>query len=214
MKQKGTVWTDHKGNDIPTYAIRRVFKTEEKHAHKIAGAGIQVEKALRRLVEATRAAYVEVYDEKCRDAKIMNRKEPTDGMTISSFDNSVEVKITKPDNVYFDTTYSTMVKEKFDEYFNSFEDSESVALLRGIVNDLLYSPKGNIDMSKVLRLRKHRDQVQNSKKLSHKSELFIEAVDLFDKAIRTKPGSMGIYIDLRSDNGVKRRIPLKYTDIT
>jgi hypothetical protein len=214
MKQKGTTWIDHKGKEVPTYAIRRVLKTEEKHSHKIADAALAVEKSLRKLVELTRTAYEEVYEEKCRDAKIMNHKQPTDGMSINSFDNSVEVKITKPDNVYFDSTYSTMVKEKFDEYFNSFEDSESVALLRGIVNDLLYSPKGNVDMGKVLRLRKHRDQVQNSKKLSHKSELFIEAVDLFDKAIRTKPGSMGIYIDVSSDNGVKRRIPLKYTDIS
>ena len=213
MKQKGPVWKDHKGQECPTYAIRRVFRTEEKHAHKIADAGLQVEKALRKLVGLTRAAYEEVYDEKCRDAKIMNRKDPTDGMTISSFDSSVEIKITKPDNVYFDTTYSTMVKEKFDEYFNSFEDSDAVALLRGIVNDLLYSPKGNVDMGKVLRLRKHRDQVQNSKKLSHKASLFIEAVDLFDKAIRTKPGAMGIYIDVKNDNGTKRRIPLKYTDV-
>jgi hypothetical protein len=213
MKQKGPVWRDHKGNDVPTYAIRRIFRTEEKHAQKIADAALQAEKALRKFVELTRAAYEEVYDEKCRDAKIMNRKDPTDGMSISSFDSTVEIKITKPDNVYFDTTYASMVKDKFDEYFNSFEDSESVALLRGIVNDLLYSPKGNIDMSKVLRLRKHRDQVQNSKKLSHKSELFIEAVDLFDKAIRTKPGSMGIYVDVKSEMGTKRRIPLKYTDI-
>lgn len=213
MKQKGQVWKDHKGNEVPTYAIRRIYRTEEKHAHKVADAALQVEKALRRLVELTKTAYEEVYDEKCRDAKIMNRKDPTDGMTISSFDSTVEIKITKPDNVYFDTTYSGMVKDKFDEYFNSFEDSESVALLRGIVNDLLYSPKGNVDMSKVLRLRKHRDQVSNSKKLSHKSELFIEAVDLFDKAIRTKPGAMGIYVDVKGDGGTKRRIPLKYTDV-
>jgi hypothetical protein len=213
MKQKGTVWIDHRKKEVPTYAIRRVLKTEEKFSHRIAEAGLLVEKSLRKLVELTRVAYEEVYEEKVKDAKIMNHKEPTDGMSISSFDNTIEVKITKPDNVYFDTTYSALVKEKFDEYFNSFEDNESVALLRGIVNSLLYSPKGNVDMSKVLQLRKHRDQVQNSKKLSHKSSLFIEAVDLFDKAIRTKPGAMGIYIDIKDNNGTKRRIPLKYTDV-
>jgi len=213
MRQKGTTWIDHKKKEVPTYAIRRVLKTEEKHSHRIASAGLLVEKYLRKLVELTRDAYEEVYDEKVRDAKIMNHREPTEGMTISSFDNTIEIKITKPDNVYFDTTYSALVKEKFDEYFNSFEDSESITLLRNIVNDLLYSPRGNVDMSKVLRLRKHRDQVQNSRKLSHKASLFIEAVDLFDKAIRTKPGSMGIYIDIKDKNGTKRRIPLKYTDV-
>lgn len=214
MKQKGTEWTDHKGKLVPTYAIRRVLKTEEKHSHKIADAALAVEKALRKLVELTRTAYDEVYEEKCRDAKIMNHKEPTDGMTISSFDNSVEVKITKPDNIYFDTTYSAMVKEKFDEYFNSLEENDTVNLLRGIVNDLLYSPKGNLDMNKVLRLRKHRETIQQSKKLSKSGAMFIEAVDLFDKAIRTKPGSTGIYVDIRDATGIKRRIPLKYTDIS
>lgn len=213
MKQKGTTWIDHKQKEVPTYAIRKVLKVEEKHAHRVADAALLAEKYLRKAVELAREAYSEVYEEKVRDAKIMNRKEPTDGMTISSFDNSVEIKITKPDNVYFDPTYASMVKEKFDEYFDSFEDSESVALLRQMVNDLLYSPKGNIDMSKVLRLRKHRENIQHSRKLSKNATLFIEAVDLFDKAIRTKPGSMGIYIDIRDENGISRRIPLKYTDI-
>lgn len=213
MKQKGTTWKDHKGSEVPTYAIRKVLKVEEKHAHRVADAAMLAEKYLRRVVDLAREAYEEVYEEKVRDAKIMNRRDPTDGMTISSFDNSVQVKITKPDNVYFDTTYASMVKEKFDEYFDSFEDSESVALLRAMVNDLLYSPKGNIDMSKVLRLRKHREQIQHSRKLSANATLFIEAVDLFDKAIRTKPGSMGIYIDIRDEKGVTRRVPLKYTDI-
>lgn len=213
MKQKGQVWKDHKQNEVPTYAIRRVLRVEEKHSHKIAEAALLAEKYLRKVVELTREAYSEVYEEKVRDAKIMNRKEPTDGMSISSFDNSVEIKITKPDYVYFDSTYSSMVKEKFDEYFNSFEDSEQVSLLRAMVNDLLYSPKGSVDMSKVLRLRKHRDSIQNSKKLSSNAQLFVDAVDLFDKAIRTKPGSMGIYIDVRDENGITRRIPLKYTDV-
>jgi hypothetical protein len=213
MKQKGQVWTDFKNNEVPTYAIRKVYRTEEKHSHKIAEAALLAEKYLRKLVELTRTAYTEVYDEKVRDAKIMDRKEPTDGMTISSFDHSVEVKITKPDNVYFDTTYTSMVKEKFDDYFNSLEDSDTVNLLRAMVNDLLFSPKGTIDMNKVLRLRKHRDSIQNSKKLSKNATLFIEAVDLFDKAIRTKPGSMGIYVDVTDDKGISRRIPLKYTDI-
>lgn len=213
MRQKGQVWKDHKGNDVPTYAIRRVLKVEEKHSHKIAEAALLAEKYLRKVVELTREAYGEVYDEKRKDAKVYDHKAPTDGMTISSFDNSIEIKITKPDNVYFDSTYATMVKEKFDVYFSSLGDTEAVSFLRDIVMDLLYSPRGSVDMSKVLRLRKHRDEIQSSKKLNQNSALFIEAVDLFDKAIRTKPGNMGIYIDYKDEKGISRRIPLKYTDI-
>jgi hypothetical protein len=213
MKQKGKMWRDHKGNDMPTYAINPVIRCEEKHAHRIAEAALQAEKCLRKLVELTRTAYAEVYDAKMLDAKIKNIKPPTDGMSISSFDNTVEVKITKPDNVFFDTTYTSMVKDKFDEYFNSFDDSEAVKILRDMVTDLLYSPSGRVDMNKVLRLRKHRDRIQNSKKLSANGYIFIEAVDLFDKAIRTKPGTMGIYVDIKDSNGNRRRVPLKYTDV-
>lgn len=214
MKQKGTVWTDHKGNEVPTYAINPVLKAEEKHSQRIAKAALIAEKALSDLVSLTRGAYAEIYKAKLLDAKIKEHKAPTEGMSIRAFDSSIEIKITKPDNFFFDTTYTGLIKEKFDAYFNSFgEDSEAIKFLRDIVTSLLYSPNGNIDMNKVLRLRRQRDRIQNSKKLSINSELFIEAVDLFDKAIRTKPGSMGIYIDIKDANGVNRRIPLKYTDI-
>jgi len=212
-RQEGTVWKDHKGNEIPTYAINPVFKCEEKHSQRIAKASLRAEKALREVVQLTRAAYDEVYKAKILDAKIKEHKPPSDGMSISSFDNTIEIKITKPENVFFDTTYTSLVKEKFDAYFNSFEDSEAVAFLRDVVSDLLYSPGGKVDMSKVLKLRKHRDRIQNTKRLSENAPLFIEAVDLFDKAIRTKPGSMGIYIDIKDEKGVSRRIPLKYTDV-
>ncbi len=213
MKQLGTTWKDHKGNEIATWAINPVLKKEEKHSHKIMKAALNAEKYLREVVALTRAAYDEVYKAKIADAKIKEHKAPSDGMSISSFDSSVQIKITKPENIFFDTTYTSLVKEKFDAYFNSFEDSETVAFLRDVVSDLLYSPGGKVDMSKVLKLRKHRDRIQNTKKLSQNASLFIEAVDLFDKAIRTKPGSMGIYIDMKDEKGISRRIPLKYTDV-
>jgi hypothetical protein len=213
MKQKGPVWKDYKGNDVPTYAINPVLRVEEKHSHRIAAAALRAEKALKEVMQLTSEAYEEVYRAKLLDAKIKENKPPTDGMSINSFDNSIEIKITKPENVVFDSTYTSLIKEKFDGYFNSFEDSEAVAFLRDIVTSLLYSPTGRIDMGKVLRLRKHRDRIQSNKKMSQNATLFIEAVDLFDKAIRTKPGSMGIYIDVKDEKGMARRIPLKYMDV-
>lgn len=214
MKQKGTLWIDHKGKEVPTYAIRRVLKAEEKHSQKIAEAALLAEKYLRKVVELTRQAYPEIYDEKCRDAKIYDHKQPTEGMTINSFDNSIEVKITKPDNVYFDKAYTKMVKDKFEESFNSMGgDNDMVSFFREIVNDLLFSSKGSIDMSKVLILRKHRDSIKSSKIAKRYATLFVEAVDLFDKGIRTKPGNTGIYVSVKNDNGVMRKVPLKYTDI-
>ena len=132
-------------------------------------------------------------------------------MTIGAFDGSSEVKVTKPDNLTFDNTYTKMVKDKFDEYFESFgKDSEGMISLRDVVSYLLYTSGSKFDQNKVLKLRKYRDRLLNSKRLSQNSQIFIDAVDLFDKAIRTKPGNMGIYVSARDESGKMQPIALSY----
>jgi hypothetical protein len=215
MKQKGKIWKNYAGKDVPTYAISPVLRLEDRHANKIAKAALNVEKYLREVVQFTREAHEAVFAAKILDAKIKGRERmPYDGMTIAAFDNSVTVKVTKPENLTFDETYSNIVKEKFAEYFATFDEKSSeMTFIRDLINDLLFSPGGKIDQGKVLRLRKYRDKFKSSKTQNRKAALFIEAVDIFDKAIRTKPGAMGIYIDIKDEKGITRRIPLKYTDV-
>jgi hypothetical protein len=215
MRQKGKVWRDHQGKEVPTYAIKPVLRLEDMHANRIAAVAVRAEKLLREVVELTRKAHEEVYDAKLADAKIKGRDRiPYEGMTIMSFDSSVQVKVTKPDNLTFDTTYTTLVKEKFDEYFATFDaNSSEMSFFRDLVRDLLFSPAGKIDQAKVLKLRKYRDKLRSAKTTNHKAAIFIEAVDLFDKAIRTKPGNTGIYVDVKDEAGKLRRVALKYTDI-
>jgi len=215
MKQKGDEWVDGKGKTVPKYAISPVLKIEETHSHRIAAAALRAEKALRQVVELTFMAYDEVYDAKVLDANMKGNKSNFAGMTINSFDNSIEVKVTKPDSIYFDNTYTELVKEKFSQYFDSLNsDNDTDVFLRDLVNDLLYTSGGNLDQGKVSKLRKHRARISENKKLSESAKLFIEAVDLFDKAIKEKPGSTGIYVSvLDGDKNKMRRVALKYTDI-
>lgn len=214
MRQKGKMWTDHAGKEVPTYAISPVLRLEDGHANKIAKAALNAEKYLREVNELTRKAHEAIYAAKILDAKIKGRDRiPSDGMTISSFDSSIQIKVTKPDNLTFDNTYTNLVKEKFDEYFNTFDtQNPEMDFMRKLIQDLLFSKGGHIDQGKVLRLRKFRDDLRRTKTRNHKAALFIEAVDIFDKAIRTKPGSTGIYVDVM-DEGKLRRVALKYTDI-
>lgn len=215
MAKETKTMRDARGNDVPTYAINPVLKLEDKHSKRIARTAKLAEKYLKEVVELTQLAHSEVYAAKVKDANIKGYKQPSDGMTIGAFDGSIEVKVTKPDNMYFDNTYTEMVKDKFQEYFNSFgKDSEEITFLRDVVNDLLYTSGGKMDQNKVLKLRKYRDRLINSKRLSKNSQIFIEAVDLFDKAIKTKPGNMGIYVDVYSEkSGKMERVALKYSDI-
>ena len=215
MKQKGTIWMDHAGKEVPLKVISSVLKLEDRHTNKIAEAALAAEKALRKVVELTLLAHEEVYQAKIKDAQIKGReKSPTDGMTIMSFDGFVQVKVTKPENMTFDSTYASLVKEKFQEYFATFDEKSSeMTFIRDLINDLLFSSGGKIDQGKVLRLRKYRDKFKSSKTQNKKAALFIEAVDIFDKAIRTKPGNTGIYIDVKDETGKLRRVALKYSDI-
>ena len=215
MRQKGTIWKDHTGKEVPTYAINPVMKLEDKHANRIAKAALRAEKYLNEVNQLTLAAHKDIFKAKLVDARIKGRdRTPSDGMTISSFDSNVQVKITKPDNMTFDNTYTSMVKEKFDEYFETFDSQNpEMAFIRELVQDLLFSPGGKIDQGKVLKLRKYRDRFKNSKTKNRKAALFIEAVDMFDKAVRSKPGNTGIYVDVRDENGKMRRVALKYTDV-
>jgi hypothetical protein len=215
MRQKGSTWIDGKGNEIPTYAINPVLKVEETHVQKIAKVALRIEKSLKELDELTKSAHSEVYEAKVKDAQIKNHKQPAETITINSFDNTIEVKITKPDTMYFDNTYTSLVKDKFDEYFNSLNaGNETAVFFKDLVQDLMFTSGGRLDSSKVLKLRKYRDQIAGSAKLRVKGQLFIEAVDLFDKAIKNKPGNTGVYVSVAEKPGEKkRRVALKYTDI-
>lgn len=213
MKQKGTTWIDYRGREIPSYAVSAVVKLEDKHSAIMEKAALKAEKALLEVVEAARKSYDEIYAAKCRDAEVFAKAAPGDSMTFRAFDGSVEVRITKPETLYFDDTYTSLVKEKFAEYFASLEGDETVLFLRDLVDSLLFSPRGRLDMSKVLSLRQYRDRLINSPRLAGKGKNFIEAMDIFDRAIRRKPGSPGIYIDRIDGEGKRRRIPLKYTDL-
>jgi hypothetical protein len=215
MKQQGKTWKDAKGREVPTYAINPVLKEEEKQSQKLARIGLKVEKALIELVEASSEAHLKVYAAKVQVAELKGNKKPSDGMTMNSFDHTIEVKITKPETMYFDNDYTQMVKSKFDEYFDSLNaGNETAVFLRDLVKDLLFTSGGRLDNSKVLKLRSYRDQLASSKNLKGKSKAFIEAVDLFDKAIKTKPGNTGIYISVAdSPGGKKRRVALKFQDV-
>ena len=217
MKQKGKIWLDHKGTEIPIHAVNPVQKAEEKHAHRIAKQAIRVEKSLIQLKKLINEGYSDVLEKKISRANYLKNKVPTlqSGMTINSFDGLVEVRITKPDTLYFDKTFTEIVKTKFDEYFKSFgNDNEQVVFLRNLVNELLFTNSGRLDISKVMSIRKQANNIKNSKKISQSSQHFVDAVDLFDQAIKTKAGNTGIYINVaEKQHEHKRKVAIKITDI-
>lgn len=217
MRQKGKIWLDAKGKEFMTWAINPVLKVEEKHAQKINSLALSVEKALKALNDAMDVAQEEVFKAKLKDAQIKehNRVPTPESMTFSSYDKSIVVEVKTTKRLLFDKTYVSMVKAKFEEFFQIFDrsekDSAKFAFLREMVNTMMYKSNGEIDQTSVNEIRAHKATAMRTK--IEGWEVFVDAVDLFDKAIRTEPGNRLYYVETKDDNGKMRRIPLKYTDV-
>ena len=215
-KQAGKIWTDAGGRNIEAAIINPVLRTEEKHAQRVAMLALRAEKALKQLNAAVDNAQNEVFEAKLKDPKIYDRRIPTpDSMTFSAFDKSILVDIRTSRRLLFDKTMVGIIKSKFEEFFAEFdgEDKGSVrlAFLRELVNSLLYKSGGDLDQTSVNEIRSHKDTAERMKFAGW--EKFVDAVNLFDKAIRAEPGNRLFYIDVKDDNGRMRRVALKYTDV-
>lgn len=215
MRQKGTTWIDAEGNKIPKKHIKRVLKREEYHAQKILRQALLVEKELKKLASMAVDGYKDIYNEKMKTIVGEDDKVHTNfqSMTFTAFDESAEVKITKPKVFSFDNTYTEEIKKLFKEYFDSLSgESETAMFMKELVNGLLYTSGGNIDYSKVLLLRSQKAELMKSDRMAKKAEKFIEAVDLFDQAVKKKSGKTGLYITAKNADGKERRVSTKHSD--
>lgn len=213
MKQKGKVWTDAKGVEIPTYAISQVLQLEEKHCNKIAELSLKAEKYLKETVSAMQLAYIEIYEAKLAEAKMKGTKGNSAAMTIRSFNEQIEVQVTKPSSLSFDKTTMSFIKDKITEYLDGLQSGTEMALFfKNLLGDLLQKSGGDIDQTKLSKLRKHVAEIRNKPELAKKAQPLIDAVELFDKASRTKTGNTGLYVSVE-ENGEMRRVALKYTDV-
>ncbi|MDD3892006.1 MAG: hypothetical protein PHE03_06845 [Bacteroidales bacterium] len=215
MKQKGKVWINAEGRKLDTWAINPVLRVEEKHAQRVATHALRAEKALQALNEAIDKAQDEVFEAKMIDAQIKDYKRmpKPSSLTFSAFDKTVLVDIKTTRRLMFDKTMVDVIKSKFEEFFSAFDKDEKnsprMAFLRELVNSLLYKSGGDLDQTSVNEIRSHKTTAERLK--FHGWQMFVEAVDLFDKAIRTEPGNRLFYVDVKEGNKM-RRVALKYTD--
>lgn len=214
-KQVGKIWTDANGRRIERDIISPTVRVEERHAQRVATLALRAEKALEQLNAAIDKAQDEVFEAKLKEAQIFERRLPTpDSMLFSAFDKSVLVDIRTSRRLVFDKTMVGLIKMKFEEFFAEFDKDDKgsarMAFLRQLVNSLLYKGSGDLDQTSVNEIRSHKDTAKRMK--FEGWEKFVEAVDLFDKAIRTEPGNRHFYVDVKDDGGRMRRVALKYTD--
>jgi len=213
MKQKGKLWIDAKGIEIPLYAISPVLQLEEKYSQKIAETALKAENYLKQTIKLMETAYSEIYEAKLAEAKMKGNKGNFAAMTIRSFDEQIEVQVTKPSSLSFDKTTMGLIKDKITLYLDGLQAGTDMAMFfKNLLGDLLQKSGGDIDQTKLSKLRKHVAEIKDKPELAKKAQPLIDAVELFDKASRTKTGNTGLYVSV-TEKEEKRRVALKYTDI-
>jgi len=215
MRQKGSEWINADGREVPTYAINTVLKIEEKHCQKIAVLAKKAEKTLQDLYDCAYSGYDEVLEAKVKEANMRDLKTPREGFSINSFDYTIQVQFTKPKKSYLDPVMVSMVKEKFSAFLSSLNAGNDTAdFLKQLVQDLLFTKNGELDSSNVSNIQQYANEIKKGSKKIKNKEMFLEAIELFNSALRKKPGNPGLYIYLSENPGEKKRqVALKITDI-
>lgn len=210
MKQKGKMWKDSDGVEIPVYAINTVMKVKEQWAHKIADKALKAEKALQEYIDTVNESLEPIEDAIRKDAE-MKGLMIRETVNIASFDGSVVVKVTKPTIVYFDKTYQSAVREKFENYVEGLQgDNENALFVKDLINALLQKSAGQMNKADVEVLQSYRTRLQENEKLAKRHKEFIEAVNLLEKSILKKKGNMAVSVEIATETGM-RKVQTKHT---
>ncbi|NNV54561.1 DUF3164 family protein [Limnovirga soli] len=201
--KKDSNWTDENGTSVPFKTIKKSeFAIEQaagkiiKEAVKINGQLTQAKANIKQLVNQAIDAVMSDYSG--------TKKEFKGNYTIYNFDRSVCVKVKVSRPVKFDEIFINLAKEKINQFLK-----DGITAKNDFIKDMVMSAfetrNGQLDVDKILSLRRHRDRINDAN--------FLEALDLIDRAIR-KPSTATYYqVWLRDDEGKYQAIKLDFSRI-
>jgi tRNA nucleotidyltransferase/poly(A) polymerase len=121
-----------------------------------------------------------------------------------NFDRSVKVEVSIADRIDFDDLTITACKDKLDEFLDQNLDSKQ-EFVKQLVTDAFSTSRGKLDAKKVMSLLKYRTKI--------KSDLFQEALNLLESAIRRPDSRTYFRIWERDKSGEYKLIDLNFSSI-
>ena len=201
--KKQPEWVDENGNKVPyknlkksEIVLEKVTGKIGKHALAVNSLLSKVKAEIRQLVNEGVEAVMAEYDG--------TKKEFKGNYTLYNFDRSVCVRVKVARPIKFDEMIISLAKSKISEFLAGGITAKN-EFIKEIVLSAFETRNGQLDVDKILSLRRYRDRVQDAP--------FLEALDLIDQAIR-KPSTATYYqVMLRNDEGKYDTIKLDFSRI-
>lgn len=197
------LWNDETGANIPYSRITPLERKTEKIVAGLARTALSLNRQLSEFKTAIREKTEELYNDflKANGGKIGKNK---GGATFYLFDRSVKVEVSVNEPIKFDENLISLAKQKIDEYLDSklVTDDE---VFRGQMIDAFSRSHGQLDVNKILRLRKWAPRV--------KDKSYHEAIALIDQAI-TRPKSKEYFrVWIKDESGAYKDITLQFSNL-
>lgn len=201
LKEK--TWIDEKGSRIPVSSVKKSEKVLERITEVIVKDAVKINTAISVFKDKVRTLAEQAINAIMLDYT-GSKKEFKGNYTLYNFDRSIKVVVKVTAAIKFDDITISLAKEKMREFLNSGISSKS-QIVKEMVMDAFETRNGQLDVDKVLSLRRYRDRVND--------EIFHEALTLVDKAIRRPETSTYYQVWVRNCEGKYESICLDFSKI-
>lgn len=204
-QQKSTdkFWADEAGAQIPYARTTKLERVTEKTVASLARTAVALNAELSGFKAKVREQLSALYDQFLQDnnGKIGKNK---GNMTFYLFDRSTKIEMSINELIKFDENFIGLAKQKLDEYLDSKIDTTDAAF-KALVMDAFSRQRGDLDVRKVLSLKKYADRIKDAR--------YREAMGFIDKAI-TRPSSREYFrVFIKDETGAWQAVDLNFSSI-
>lgn len=174
QKPSSPQWIDEAGTAIPYNRTTNYERKAERFTGKYAKQALNLNEALTAFKTALSKEVDELYDAFVKE-KGSELGKGKGSITIYNFDRSIKIVCSVKEAITFDENTIALAKAKLDEVLNDGLQSAK-DFVKPLVMDAFNNSKGNLDVKRVLGLKKYASKVSDKR--------YQEAMDLIDQSIR------------------------------
>lgn len=202
QKSTDNFWVDETGTLIPYARTNKSERFNEVASAGIAKAALSLNADLTAFKEKLKNTCDKVYELYMREKG--NDKKGKGNFNWFNFDRSIKIKASINDRIEFDDLGITACKDKLDEFLGGNVESKDDAV-KALIMDAFNNTKGKLDSKKVMNLLRYRSKIKN--------QLFQEALNLLEGAIRKPDSKTYFRIWIKDEAGQYKNIDLNLSSI-
>lgn len=195
------MYTDHRGNDIPSNFIHKLDRQKHSTAVKYCNKAKRLAEQLAKFKADLIAECDALYEQSLKDNMITVRKNAKGGYSISTIDKKYQITVSVSESIKFDDNID-LAQELIAQYLNEVTEGIDHGL-KTLVNEAFKTRRGQLDTKRVLGLLK----------LEIKHKTWVRAMELVRKAISVDGRKRYITLSEKDEEGKDVNIKLEFSSI-